>query len=93
MRYVGGNRLVLLKNGVQYFPALLEAIDGARSELFLETYIYAEDETGSLVTDALARAAARGVAVHVLIDGFGARDFPQRFRKILDAAERISRNI
>lgn len=90
MRYVGGNRLVLLKNGVQYFPALLEAIDGARSELFLETYIYAEDETGSLVTDALARAAARGVAVHVLIDGFGARDFPQRFRKILnDAGARL----
>ena len=81
--YVGGNRLTLLKNGEQYFPALVAAIDAARAEVFLETYIYADDETGSLITDALARAAARGVATHLLIDGYGAKDFAPRFRKIL----------
>ena len=86
MRYVGGNRLTLLRNGAQYFPALVQAIDAAREELFLESYIYADDETGSLVTDALARAAARGVRVHALIDGFGARDFPERFRRTLASA-------
>jgi cardiolipin synthase A/B len=86
VHYVGGNRLTLLKNGAEYFPALLEAIDAAREELFLESYIYADDETGSLVTDALARAAARGVRVYVLIDGFGARDFPERFRRTLALA-------
>jgi cardiolipin synthase len=86
VHYVGGNRLTLLKNGAQYFPALIEAIDAAREELFLESYIYANDETGSLVTDALARAAARGARVHVLIDGFGARDFPERFRRTLASA-------
>ena len=83
MQFVGGNRLTLLKTGEEYFPALGAAIDAAAREIFLETYIYHDDETGSLVTDALARAAARGVRVHVLIDGFGARDFPQRFRDIL----------
>ena len=62
--YLGGNRLTLLKNGEQYFPALVAAIDAARAEVFLETYIYADDETGSLVTDALARAAARGVVLN-----------------------------
>jgi phosphatidylserine/phosphatidylglycerophosphate/cardiolipin synthase-like enzyme len=31
VQYVGGNRLTLLKNGEQYFPALLEAIDAARA--------------------------------------------------------------
>lgn len=86
MHYVGGNRLTLLKNGTEYFPALIEAIDAAREELFLESYIYANDETGSLVTDALARAAARNVRVHLLIDGFGARDFPERFRRTLASA-------
>jgi cardiolipin synthase len=86
VHYVGGNRLTLLKNGAEYFPALIEAIDAAREELFLESYIYADDETGSLVTDALARAAARSVRVHLLIDGFGARDFPERFGRTLASA-------
>ncbi len=78
--YVGGNRLALLKNGEQYFPALVAAIDAARTEAFLETYIFCDDETGTLVCEALVRAAARGVAAHVLIDGFGAKDLAQRFR-------------
>ncbi|HZW52228.1 MAG TPA: cardiolipin synthase ClsB [Rudaea sp.] len=83
MRFVPGNRLQLLRNGEEYFPALVAAIDAAATEVFLETYIFADDETGSLVTDALARAAARGAAVHVLLDGFGAREFAPRFRAML----------
>ncbi|OFZ84620.1 MAG: cardiolipin synthase B [Betaproteobacteria bacterium RBG_16_66_20] len=84
--YVAGNRLTLLKNGEQYFPALAAAIDAAASEVFLETYIFADDQTGSLITDALARAAARGVATHLLIDGFGAKEFAPRFRSMLATA-------
>jgi len=86
MQYLDGNRLTLLRNGEQYFPALVEAIDSARVEVFLETYIFANDQTGSLVADALARAAGRGVAVHLLIDGFGAREFSPRFRGMLREA-------
>jgi cardiolipin synthase len=85
--YVGGNRIALLRNGEQYFPALVEAIDAARTEVFVETYIYADDATGSMVTDALARAAARGVATHLLVDGFGARDFAPHFRERLEQAK------
>ncbi|TAN51622.1 MAG: cardiolipin synthase ClsB, partial [Betaproteobacteria bacterium] len=84
--YVAGNRLTLLRNGEQYFPALVRAIDAAALEVFLETYIFADDETGSLVADALARAAARGVAVQLLLDGFGARDIAPRFRAMLGEA-------
>lgn len=84
--YVEGNRVMLLRNGEQYFPALVAAIDAARTEVFLETYIFADDETGSLVSDALARAAARGVATHLLIDGYGAKDFAPRFRRMLAEA-------
>jgi cardiolipin synthase len=86
MHYVAGNRLTLLRNGEQYFPALVGAIDSAREEVLLETYIFADDETGSLVADALARAAARGVSVRLLIDGFGAREFAPRFRDMLRQA-------
>jgi len=84
--YAGGNDLQLLRNGEQYFPALVAAIDAAREEVFLESYIYADDETGSLVTGALARAASRGVATRLLVDGFGAKEFAPRFRKVLAAA-------
>ena len=84
--YVEGNRLTLLKNGEQYFPALVAAIDAATAEVFLEAYILADDQTGSLVTDALARAAARGVLIHLLLDGYGAHDFAPRFRQMLSRA-------
>lgn len=70
-----GNQLQLLATGTEYFPALLAAIDGAAHEIHLETYIFADDETGRIVAAALARAAQRGVAVRVLVDGFGAREF------------------
>jgi cardiolipin synthase len=84
--YLSGNRLTLLRNGAQYFPALARAIDAAAQEVFLETYIFADDQTGSLLADALARAAARGVGVHLLLDGFGAQDFAPRFRDLLKRA-------
>lgn len=86
LRFVPGNRLELLKNGEEYFPALVECFDAAAREIFFETYIFADDETGSLICDALARAAARGVDVRMIIDGFGARDFAPRFARILGEA-------
>ena len=49
LNFVPGNRLDLLRNGEQFFPALVEALDAAKREVFFETYIFADDETGSLV--------------------------------------------
>ncbi|WP_294994536.1 cardiolipin synthase ClsB [Sulfuritalea sp.] len=72
---VAGNRLQLLESGGEYFPALIAAIDAALHEVQLETYIFEDDATGRRVAAALARAARRGVAVRVLVDGFGAREF------------------
>jgi len=71
------NRLKLLKCGVEYFPALIAAIDAAQHEIFLETYIFADDDVGLAVAAALSRAARRGVAVQVLVDGFGGGEFPR----------------
>jgi cardiolipin synthase len=73
--FLAGNRLRLLRSGAEYFPALIAAIDAAAHEVHLETYIFADDRTGRLVATALAAAAQRGVAVRLLVDGFGARDF------------------
>ena len=68
-----GNRLELLKNGEQYFPRLIAAINSATLSIHLESYIFELDDVGQQVSDALAAAAQRGVAVHLLIDGFGSQ--------------------
>ena len=69
--FVEGNQITLLHSGTEYFPALESAIDSARQEIHLETYIFQYDATGVRIAAALKRAAQRGVAVHLLIDGFG----------------------
>jgi cardiolipin synthase len=84
--FLPGNRIELLETGADFFPALLAAIDAAECEVHLETYIYAADATGRAVTDALAAAARRGVAVRVLVDGYGARDFSAGLGRELAAA-------
>ncbi len=84
--YLAGNRLTLLHSGEEYFPALLAAIESASREIFLESYIYADDEIGHEVAGALCRAAARGVTVNVIVDGFGGRNFTGDFLPRLTAA-------
>ncbi len=86
LEFAGGNTLQLLTNGRGYFPALRRAIDAAQSEIYLETYIFADDDTGRSIAAALARAAARGVRVHVLVDGFGSKGMFEQTRQILHAA-------
>lgn len=83
---VSGNQLLLLQSGSDFFPALIAAIEGAQSEVLLETYIFNADPSAASVRDALVRAAQRGVRVWLLIDGVGSRDFPRDWRAVLEAA-------
>lgn len=69
--FIAGNQITLLRSGAEYFPALEAAIDSASQEIYLETYIFQYDATGTRIAAALKRAAQRGVSVHLLIDGFG----------------------
>ena len=88
---VGGNRLTLLRSGVEYFPALEEAIRAAQKEVFLEAYIYADDDSARRITEALIAATGRGVGVHVLVDGFGSRDLmpPELRQRLLSGGVRL----
>lgn len=78
-----GNRIDLLHNGGEFFPALCDAIDGARRHVHLETYIFNLDETGNCVLDRLQQACERGVKVRVVIDGFGSWENMQTLRERL----------
>ena len=83
---VDGHTLTLLHNGGEYFPRLISAVDGAAISVYLETYIFSADTTGSFVSAALQRAARRGVRVHLLLDGFGSLDLPPAWVEELRAA-------
>ena len=85
LEFLGGNKLQLLMNGEAYFPALQQAFDAAQREIYLETYIFADDETGRRIAAALVRAAERGVSVHVLVDGFGSKGIFEKTRQLLSA--------
>ena len=86
MRPVAGNRIALLRNGAEFFPALLAAIDSAAEDVRLETYIFADDPVGRAVGEALKRAALRGARVRLMIDGFGSRELGAHFLEDLRAA-------
>jgi cardiolipin synthase len=78
-----GNRVEPLLNGDQAFPAMLEAIDGARESVTLSTYIFDNDRVGRLFLGALGRAVARRAEVRVLVDGVGAHyAFPSILRPL-----------
>lgn len=79
MHFTSGNQIKLLRNGAEYFPALVNAIQHAQHEVYLQTYIYELDATGISVGNALKQAALRGVAVNVLLDGFGSKDLPKAY--------------
>lgn len=66
-----GNRMEVLLNGDEIFPAMLGAIREARQSITLATFIYWTGEIGSQFATALAEKAASGVKVHVLLDWLG----------------------
>jgi len=68
-----GNRLVLLSNGEETYPAMLDAIDRASHSIHLSSYIFDGNQTGGQFVTALAAAVKRGVAVRVIVDAMGER--------------------
>lgn len=89
---VPGNRVEPLHNGEEAFPAMLETIAEARKSIYLSTYIFDSDDTGRKFIEALRQAAARGVAVRVLIDALGERyTFPPARRALRKSQIRVCR--
>ncbi len=83
---VAGHKLTLLRNGEEYFPRLIEAINSAQRTIYLETYIYAADIVGRMFSTALKNAASRGVVIHLMLDGFGSSELPQSWQDELRKA-------
>jgi len=68
---VDGNKVEVLLNGDQIFPAMLKAIREAKHTIDFETYIYWSGDTGRQFTEALSERARAGVKVNVMLDWVG----------------------
>ena len=80
---VPGNRVDTLLNGDQIFPAMLEAIRGARKTVTFETYIYWSGNVGKAFADALSERARSGVKVHILIDWVGSQKMDEDLLRLM----------
>jgi cardiolipin synthase len=81
-----GNRYDVLTNGDQIFPAMLDAIRGAKRRISFETYIYDVGEVAAQFTAALEDAARRGVRVNLVVDSVGGNGMKDEDIKRLEAA-------
>ncbi len=77
---------MLLQGGQAFFPSLVQAIDGSVHEVRMETYIFNVEASGLQVAAALERAAQRGVAVYLAMDGVGTPSIPTSWSARFDAA-------
>jgi cardiolipin synthase len=68
---VEGNKVEVLLNGDEIFPAMLKAIREAKQTITFETYIYWSESIGKEFAEALAERARAGVKVHLMLDYIG----------------------
>ena len=84
--FLPNNQITLLRGGEEYFPALVTAIENSSQTIYLQTYIYELDKAGISIGTALKQAALKGVAVNILLDGFGCKDMPKTYLREFENA-------
>ncbi|TDO03831.1 cardiolipin synthase [Sunxiuqinia elliptica] len=84
------NEVTILKNGYEAFPAIFQAIEGARHHIHLEYYIVEGDELGNQLKDLLVRKARQGVEVRFIYDDVGSWQLPKKYiRELREAGVKI----
>ena len=71
--------VTLLIDGAQAFSAMIEAIEGAKKTVLMDSYIFNDDSVGKMFAAALGERAKAGVAVYLIVDGFGTINVPASF--------------
>jgi cardiolipin synthase len=86
-----GNDYDVLTNGDQVFPAMLDAIRGAKRRINFETYIYDTGEIANQFTTALEEAARRNVRVNILVDAVGSSMDDAHVERLQNAGCRVAK--
>ena len=82
-----GNKVEVLVNGDQIFPAMLEAIRSAQKTITFETYIYWSESIGREFSDALTERARAGVKVHLMLDFMGSMKMDDKLLQEMKATK------
>lgn len=77
-----GNSVTLLSNGEEKFPALLTALQQARSHIFIEYYIFTGDAVGNCIADLLIQKKIEGLEVRVVVDDVGSNRMGHMVRRL-----------
>lgn len=87
MRAVKGNKVKVLPEYNKVISDIVREMNNATSEIHLEYFILALDNTTQPIFDAMEAAINRGVKVRVLFDGMGYKAYPRRreMKKLLDS--------
>lgn len=80
------NTVRLVRSGSEYFDLLEQFIRQARHYIHLQTYIFAEDETGRRIAKTLIEAAQRNVQIYLVVDRYASQDLSSEFIKNLTQA-------
>lgn len=86
---MGPNRIALLRDGFQAYPAMLDAIALATSTICLETYILRDDTTGLRFIDALIERAEAGVEVLLMYDFWGSTVSEESLARLAGAGVKV----
>jgi len=77
------NQLMLLKNGEEIFPLLLELIEKAQKSIFIDQYAFQGDQVGNKIANALKKRAEEGLEIRIVYDYVGSRETSRSFWKDL----------
>ncbi|MGQ0811862.1 MAG: phospholipase D-like domain-containing protein [Nitrospiraceae bacterium] len=80
---IGDNKVDILLNGDETFPALVEAIRAARKTVTFETYIFRKSQVADRIIEAFAERCHAGVRVAILLDAHGSSDLPVEYVETL----------
>ncbi|MBK8520218.1 MAG: phospholipase [Chitinophagaceae bacterium] len=73
------NKAKLVRGGTAYFDLLINLINQATESIHLQTYIFNDDLTGTMVAEALKNAAKRNVSVFLMADGYASQGMSKKF--------------
>jgi cardiolipin synthase len=80
---MGGNKIDVLLNGEQTFPAMLKAIRGARKSITYAQYLYQDGAIAYELAEAFAERCRAGLTVKLLLDSHGGGKIPEDIPQLL----------
>lgn len=86
LRMLDGNRIELLKDGAEAFPAMFDAVRNAQQSITFENYIYWPGDIGRRFAKLLAEKSSQQISVHLIVDWLGSKTIDQSSLLLMEQA-------